>query len=296
MGQFEDLRAFVAVARSGSITKASEQLDSAKSAVSRRLNELEERVGVKLLTRTTRQQKLTEAGTIYLERAEEIVDRMEELNDAVCGSANAVEGWIRMSAPLGLGSRQVSFAVQAFMKIHPKVRIHLSLVDSRPNIVSEQYDIGIIVGDVPDSNLVAKRLMTVEHVLCASPGLIERVGQPKTMADLARYDYLQYAGTHIVDPLILYLQQSDQKVALNVILESNNGVLLKDMAVSGHGILCLPNFIANSELKDGNLVKILEDIKLPSYAVSAIYPQRKYMPLRCRLLVEHLTNWFCNIH
>lgn len=294
VGQFEDLKTFVTVAQSGSITKASEQLDTAKSAISRRLNDLEEKVGVKLLTRTTRQQQLTEAGRVYLDRAEEIVNQMEQLHDSVTGSANEVEGWVRISAPLSIGSGRVSEAVKSFMKIYPKVRVHLSLADSRPNIISDKYDIGILVGNLPDSTMIAKRLMSFGHVLCASPAYLKDRGHPNSISEICQFDYLQYAGLHITDPLSRMLQQIGEKQELNITFESNNGLLLKDLAVSGHGIVMLPSFIANNEINNGRLTPILKDVELPRFAVSAIYPERKYLPLRCRLLIEHLVNWFSN--
>ena len=194
MDKFEDLQAFVAVVEAGSFTGAAERLGAAKSAVSRRVSALEERLGVQLLRRTTRTQNLTETGRSFYEHSARILADLEEAESAVQQEHGELRGTLRVALPLSFGVRHMCKPIASFSRLHPKIRFDLDLNDRRIDLVEEGMDLAIRIGHLPDSSLIARRLFDVRSVVCASPHYLSVHGEPQSPEDLAEHDCLVYSN------------------------------------------------------------------------------------------------------
>ena len=198
MNPFEELHVFAAVVETGSFTAAADRLDIAKSAVSRRVSALEERLGVQLLRRTTRRQTLTDAGRALYERSTRILADLEEVESAVSQEHDEVSGLLRVALPLSFGVSQMCAPIARFGEQHPRIRFDLDLNDRRIDLVEEGIDVAVRIGQLPDSSLVARKLFEVRTVICGSPDYFAAHGMPKTPEDLLQHDCLVYGN--LADP------------------------------------------------------------------------------------------------
>ncbi len=192
MGQLEDMNVFVRIVESGGISRASEQLGLAKSAVSRKLVQLESRLGVVLLNRTTRKSSLTEAGTNYYQSAIKILDDVSELNTTTADSNTSLEGTINLAAPLSFGLCHLSTAIDLFVKQHPNLSINIDFSDRQVDLIQEGLDLAFRIADLKDSNLIARKISPIRIVLCASPKYLQKFGVPKTPKELKQHNLLHY--------------------------------------------------------------------------------------------------------
>lgn len=292
MGQLEDMNVFVRIVESGGISRASEQLGLAKSAVSRKLVELETRLGVVLLNRTTRKSSLTEAGTRYYQSAIKILDDVSELNTTTVSSNTSLEGTINLAAPLSFGLCHLSTAIDLFVKQHPNLTINIDFSDRQVDLIQEGLDLAFRIADLKDSNLIARKISPIRLVLCASPGYLKEHGTPKTPSELKQHRLLQYnsGSTSIWKFQDIKGKQHHVNVSAKII--ANNGDFLKDMAISGHGIIVIPTFIAWQAMKKKKLVPILSDYILPHLNAYAVYPQTRHLSHRTRMLIDFLIDRF----
>ena len=292
MGQLEDMNVFIHVVDAGGISRAADQMNLAKSAVSRRLVELETRLGVRLLNRTTRTSSLTEAGRSYYERAIKIVNDVAELN-ALTEDANiALEGTINLAAPLSFGLCHLSSAINAFIKQHPKLTININFSDRQVDLVEEGLDLAFRIAALKDSNLIARKLSPIKLVLCASPDYLEKRGTPKTPHDLKLHQLLHYNLSSSSTWKLTDKQGKQHSINVSAHIIANNGDFLKDMAIAGHGIVMAPTFIAWKAIASGELVPILSDYEPPRLNAYAVYPQTRYLSQRTRVLIDFLAERF----
>lgn len=292
MGQLEDMDAFVRIVEAGGIGRAADQMGIAKSAVSRRLVELEGRLGVQLLTRTTRSASLTEAGQTYYRRALEVLDDVTELNAQTSGAAAALHGVMRIAVPLSFGLAHLTPAVTDFVELHPDLHIHLDFADRQVDLVEDGFDLAIRIANLPDSSLIARKLTPIRHVLCASPDYLARAGRPQTPSELRSHQGLHYAHT----PRSTWTFRSPQGRTVNVAaparLTASNGEFLRDAAIAGLGIVVLPTFLAWRAIAAGALVPILADHAIPDVHAYAVYPQARHVPRRVRAIIDFLADRF----
>ena len=288
MGQLEDMTMFVRVVEAGSITKAATQLDIAKSAVSRRLKDLETRLGTQLLTRTTRQSSLTEAGASYYQQASNILGAVDALNEQTSGIKTNIEGTLRMTAPLSFGLMHLSTLIDDYANIHPELKMELDFSDRRVDLIEEGYELAIRIGELPDSSAQAKRLMPIRFVLCASPEYIRNKGVPSDLADLSAHSFLQYGLGKNPDLTVIDAHGERHHITVMSKMKANNGDFLLDMAIKGHGITILPTFIGYQALARGALVSILPQYTLPTLTAYAVYPKNRFLSQRCRLLIDFI--------
>ena len=292
MGQMENMALFVRIVEAGGIGKAAEQLDIAKSAVSRRLVELEKQLDTQLLFRTTRQSHLTDAGQIYYQKALVILNNVAELNAQTSGISTNIEGTLKLTAPLSFGLIHLAPILNEFSKLHPKLCIDIDFSDRYIDLVEEGYELAIRVSDLKDSSLKAKRLTTIHHFLCASPHYIKQHGEPKNIEQLSQHNLLQYTQNgqqrlHIIDP-----QKKQHQLHLSAKIKANNGDFLKMAAIDGQGIVALPLFIIHQSIKNGQLIPLLTDHQLPTSNAYAVYPQTRFLSHRCRLLIDFISDKF----
>lgn len=292
MGQLENMSLFIRIVEAGGIGKAAGQLNLAKSAVSRRLNELEQQLGTQLLMRTTRKSNLTPAGELYYKKALVIIDDVADINAQTSGVEAIVEGSLKLTAPLSFGIQHLSPVLDEFSKRYPKLRVQIDFSDRYIDLIEEGYELAIRIGELKDSSLKAKQLSPIKHTLVASPTYLEQHGIPKTHAELNQHRFLIY-GHHSTQKFqLLDAQGKAHSLQLNPTMQTNNGDFLKEMAIRGQGITYLPQFITYQALKSGELVPILEQYTLPISHLYAVYPNTRFLSQRCRLLIDFLATQF----
>ncbi len=292
MGQLENMQLFTRIVESGSFTGAAEQLGLAKSAVSKRLSDLEAHLGAKLINRTTRTSSLTEAGNIYYQRAKRVLEEVSELNEQLSARACALSGVLKLAAPLSFGLAHLSPAIDLFIKEHPKLKVDIDFSDRHVDIIKEHFDLAFRIGRMQDSSMRARKIVSVRRVVCASPDYIKQFGKPETPEQLNDHKILAYRGSSS-EPMVFRDQNKTEfKIRLNASMSANNGDFLKAMAMAGHGITIQPTFILWEALATRTLVPVLEDYSLPELYAHALYPPTHYLPLKVRMLIDFLIERF----
>lgn len=291
--RFAELQAFVTVVDAGSFSAAAERLGIAKSMVSRRVGELEARLGAQLLHRTTRRLSLTEAGRDFHERATRLLVDLDEAEQSVASGQAALRGRLRLAAPLSFGVRHLAGALDRFALLHAELSLDVHLDDRQVNLVEEGFDLALRIGHLQDSTLVARPLAPIRLVVCASPAYLRAHGEPHHPADLAHHHGLSYGNIAESQQWSL-LGGDGQRVVAHPLsrLRANNGDLMLRAASDGLGIAVLPTFIAHQALATGELVPILRDWQAPPATLFAVYASRRHLPERVRLLIEFLAERF----
>ncbi|MDT0595293.1 LysR family transcriptional regulator [Glaciecola petra] len=293
MNPFEEMQTFVRVVEAGSITKAAVQLDTVKSAVSRRIAELEKRLGVSLLTRTTRTQSLTESGKSYYERCIRIIDDLAEIEASVKNEHCALSGRIKIAAPLSFGLKHLAPVLRLFNEQHPDVIFEVDFNDRQIDIVQEGFDLAIRIAKLSDSSLIARKFSSVRGVVCASPSYLKKHGEPTNPEQLQQgHVKLQYS---LSTSGWEFFQVNGEAIQVKIpeVLTANNGDYLCQEAIAGRGVLLSPDFICYEAVRAGELVPILCDYvnKKPINAY-AVYPQTRHLSQRVRRLVDFLADYF----
>lgn len=296
MDKFEDLQAFVAVVEAGSFTAAAERLNFAKSAVSRRISALEERLGVQLLRRTTRVLSLTETGSSFYEHSARILADLEEAEAAVQQEHGELRGTLRLALPLSFGVRHMCKPIAAFTKLHPKVAFDLNLNDRRIDLIEEGADLAVRIGRLQDSSLIARRLFDVRAVVCASPAYLNVHGRPERPEDLRNHECLVYSN--LADPnRWTYSDDAGkhQTVEVKPILSASSGDFLANAAAHGMGLVIQPTFIASESIRRGNLVPVLTNYEWPISPAYAVYPPTRHLSYRVRAFIDFLAERFSGV-
>lgn len=289
MDRFADLSMFVAVVDSGGISAAAERLGVAKSAVSRRLADLEGRLGAQLLRRTTRRLTLTDSGRAFHERAKNILADLEEAEQSVSQAHGALRGRLKVALPLAYGIRHVGPLITEFMALHPAVEFDLDFNDRRIDLMQEGFDLAIRVARLPDSSLIARRLAPVPSALCASPDYLARHGTPARAADLAGHAALVYSNLANPDTWnFIGPEGQPGSVKVPVRLRANNGEFLTGAAIAGQGIILHPTFYLDEAIRAGQLAPLLTDHAWPQVNAYAVYPPTRHLSRRVRALVDFL--------
>lgn len=287
MDTFNQMQLFVKVVETGSFTAAGRELGLPKSSVSRQIARLEERLGVRLLHRTTRVLRPTEAGLAYYEQCTRILAEVAEAEAALVRSQVEPSGRLSVTAPLSFGYRFMGTLVAGFLKAHPKVELLLSLSDRKMDLIEDGFDVAIRIGVLDDSSLVARKLGPASMVVAASPSYLARHGVPQTPEDLRDHSCLLYA----YGPSSWRFRE-DVAVAVKGPLVSNNGDILAAAAVEGLGLVLGPRFIVENELAAGRLVSVLEPYVPMGSGIWALYPANRFLSAKVRAFVDHVVSWF----
>lgn len=287
MNPFEDMRIFCQVMDSGSFTAAADKLGLSKQFVSRRLMQLEERLGVRLLNRSTRRLDVTPLGQSYYESALRLLGEVEEVEQGIAGQNSEPRGTLRLSAPLSFALAHLGCLLPLFLQRYPQVSVEVDLSDRPVDLLSEGYDLVLRIGVLEDSTLIARRIATIQRVYCASPGYLASRGVPQHPEQLSGHDCLPYGHGRQVQ---WRFQVKGKPMNINVggRMRVNNGELLKDAAVADLGITYLPTFIVGQALQDGRLVRVLEDFEPEPLNLSAVYPQHRQGSRPVQALIEFL--------
>ena len=293
MAQFEEIQAFIHIVETGSITAAADRLNLAKSAVSRRLSELEEHLGVELLHRTTRTLNLTDSGKGFYERCVRIMADLEEAENAVSQAHQELSGELRVAAPLTFGIMHLGPAITEFQQLHPAIQFDIDFNDRQIDLIQEGFDVGIRIADLKDSSLIARKLARVSTIVCASPAYLEKFGTPATPEELSEHRCLTYS--YLPNPnqwTFIDMLGQLQTVKVGKGLQSNNGDFQKEAAVAGLGIVRQPTFICYQAIQNKELIPILQDYEIPSINAYAIYPPTRHLSQRVRTFIDFLVERF----
>jgi len=299
MDRFEDMQTFVRVAESGSMTRAAERLGVAKSAVSRRLAELEAHLGAQLLQRTTRRLTLTETGRSFYERCQRILADLEEAEQAVAQAQGTLRGTLRVAVPHSFGLLHLGPAISAFTETHPEIRFDLDFNDRQVDLVADGFDVAIRIAQLADSTLIARRLATVRHVVCASPDYLAAHGTPRSPEELAAGAGHRCLGySNVADPAAWSYRDpggNARTVKVELAMRANSGDFLSRAAAAGRGIILEPIFIAYRAVERGELVPILTHVAWPVLDAHAVYPHTRHLSRRVRAFVDFLVERFAGV-
>lgn len=296
MDRFEDLQAFVAVVESGSFTAAADRLGIAKSAISRRVSALEERLGVQLLRRTTRRLNVTDTGQSFYEHSARILADLEEAESAVAQEHGELRGTLRIALPLSFGIRHMCEPIAEFNRRHPRVTFELDLNDRRIDLLQEGVDLAVRIGRLADSSLIARRLFDAKTIVCASEAYLEQHGTPQTPHDLRTHQCLVYGN--LAEPSVWAWKEkngSQQRVEVNVAMSATSGEFLCAAATQGLGIVIQPTFIAGTAISKGDLVPVLTDYDWPISPAYAVYPPARHLSYRVREFIDYLAGYFAGV-
>ncbi len=284
--RFDELSAFVEVARRHSFVGAARQLDKHVSAVSRAVAALEARLGVRLLQRTTRSVALTEAGRDYFQRCEALLTEFDGAEAAVRDLGSSLRGTLRVSAASGSGVIQIAGLVPEFLAAHPHLQLDLQLSNRYVDLIEEGYDLAIRVGTLADSRLVARKLVPNRRVLVASPAYLERHGRPRAPAALEQHACLVLdVGAH-AQRWQLVRHGVEAQIDARGPLRSNNVLALLAACRGDAGIALLPEFAVAADLRGGRLRRVLPGWATPEHGIYAVYPSARFVPAKVRAFVD----------
>jgi DNA-binding transcriptional LysR family regulator len=285
--RLQEFRVFVRAAESGSFSRAGRELGLSQPSVSRIIGELEARLGVTLLLRSTRRITVTDAGSLFLDRAREILADIEDAEDAARGR-DSLRGTIRLVIPIMYGTREIIPRLAKFLDLHPLLRVELSVADQRQDLVAEGADVAIRTGDLNDSSFGARKLVTLTRMLVASPAYLAARGTPKTPADLAAHDCIFGPGNFGRTSWSFRRGDSEISVDLQGRICTNSGPGMFASALAGLGIAMMSTVMAGDELTAGRLVPLLRAYKLPTVDVHAVFPGGPRPSAKVRALVDYL--------
>ncbi len=309
MSKLKQMESFVSVATRGSLTAAANAEGVAPAIMGRRLDALEERLGVKLLVRTTRRITLTHEGSAFLEDCQRLLIDVANAEASVSAGGVKASGHLRITAPAGFGRRHVAPLVPLFRQLHADVTISLNLSDRVVDLAGEGFDCAVRVGDLPDSSLVSVRMADNRRLCVATPGYLQRHGTPQHPTELAKFDCLtlssdasQTRGWAFRVPRSAPGRQSEGASGnatgegdYEVIhlkpggpLDCSDGQVLHDWCMAGYGIAWRSTWEVEAEIAAGKLVPVLQEFDAPPNGIYAVFPQRKHLPLRVRLWIDFL--------
>ncbi len=292
MNKFEQLEAFVAVVDRHSFSHAADKLGVAKSVLSRRVSQLEKRLGVQLMRRTTRKLSLTEAGRHFYQRA---VSLLSDLNDAeriVSDTQSKLSGKIKLTAPLALGISHLSVPIATFMTNHSEVEMEVELNDREVDLVEEGFDLAVRVGNLQDSSLIARKLASVNFAICASADYLHSYGTPRHPSELSQHQLLVYSNLQIGQQWAFDDQGGRVTTRLRYRLSANNGEFLANVACAGLAITAGPLFFLQTYIDSGKLIPILTDFPRPQAGMYALYPPGRLVSRRVKAFSDFLFEYF----
>ncbi len=293
MDRYKQLETFVAVATKGSLSAVANAQGVAPAIIGRRLDALEERLGVKLITRTTRKLTLTFEGMAFLEDSQRLLNDLNNAEASVSAGGLKPSGHLRITAPAGFGRRHVAPLIPTFLNNHPEVSVALDLSDRLVEIVNEGFDLAVRIGNLDDSSLVGAKLADNRRVLVASAAYIAKFGQPKTPSELNQHRCLTFGTSGSQSRGWLFtIDGVPTAIKVPSYLECNDGAVLHEWALAGQGLAWRSMWEVGDELASGKLELVLEQFSAPVNAIYAVFPQRKHLPLRVRVFIDLLKDTY----
>ncbi|MGC4061800.1 MAG: LysR family transcriptional regulator [Aquabacterium sp.] len=289
MDRLKQIESFVAVSTKGSLTAAALAEGVAPAVIGRRIDALEERLGVKLLVRTTRRISLTHEGSAFLEDAQRLLADLSNAEASVSAGGLQASGHLRITAPAGFGRRHVAPLVPRFVAQHPEVSLSLNLSDRLVDLVNEGFDCAVRVGDLPDSSLVSVRLADNRRLCVASPAYLARAGRPAHPADIARHECLTLSSeASQTRGWAFTLDEQLAHVRPFTRLDCSDGQVLHAWCLEGLGLAWRSWWEVEADVRAGRLVSVLDEFAAPPNGIYAVFAQRKHLPLRLRLWIDFI--------
>ena len=292
-----DLGFFSALASSGSLGSAARELGITTAAVSKRLAQIEERLGISLVNRTTRRMSLTPEGEVYLEHARKILGEIEDMEHILWGSTQTPKGLLRVNATLGFGRTQIAPLISDFVKKYPQVDIQLQLSVSPPPIADDLYDVCFRFGHPPDSRAIARLIAPNKRILVASPNYLKKYGDPKTPNDLIKHNCIgirqgdeAYGLWRFANSKTRGNNERTEDIKIRGNLTTNDGEIAVNWALDSQGILLRAEWDVARYIKSGRLVHILENYHTPDADIYAVYSQRHKASARVSALIDFVSS------
>ena len=292
MDRFLEMRTFVQVVDTGSFVGAAEPLDMSKAAVSRYVADLEARLGVRLLHRTTRRLSLTEDGEVFYLRCKELLGGLDAAEAEVTARSGDAVGQLRVNAPVSFGILYLAPVWAAFKARHPQVSFDVTLSDRVVDIVDEGFDLAIRITQLQNSSLISRRLASTRMVLCASPTYLARQGTPVHPSELVQHHILAYSYWSSRDEWAFDGPDGVVVVKTTPCLRSNNGDTCRAVALAHEGIILQPSFMVGEDLAAGSLVELCPGYRALEMGIHAVYSSRKHVAPKVRLLIDFLVEHF----
>jgi DNA-binding transcriptional LysR family regulator len=294
MDKFLEMQTFSAVVDTGSFVKAAETLGLSKAAVSRYVAELESRLGVRLLHRTTRRLSLTEEGQVFHARSKELLAGVMEAEQEASSKSSAASGLLRINVPVSFGIRHLAPLWAVFRAQHPDVSLDITLADRVVDLVEEGYDMAIRIAVLPASTLISKRLATTRMVLCASAQYLQSHGTPSHPAELAAHQVIAYAYWSSGDEWHFEGPRGPVSVKTHPCIRTNSGDTCRAAALAHQGVILQPTFLVSADLKSGALVELMPEFRSMEMGIYAVYPTRKHVSPKVRALIDFLAKRFAH--
>jgi DNA-binding transcriptional LysR family regulator len=292
MGKLTEMQALVAVVQAGSFVRAADSMGISKAAVSRYVGELESRLGVRLLRRTTRRLSLTEEGEVFYARCKELLADVEEAEAEITARAGEAAGLLKVNVPVSFGLLHLAHLWPSFMAQHPRVTLDVTLSDRLVDLVEEGYDVAVRIARLTNSSLVSRKLASTRMVLCASPEYLRSHGTPAHPADLASHAILAYSLLATGDTWQFEGPDGPVSVTVTPLMRTNSGDTCRAAALQHQGVVLQPSFLVGADLRSGALVELLPGYRALELGVYAVYPTRKHVAPKVRLLIDYLARAF----
>jgi DNA-binding transcriptional LysR family regulator len=292
MDKFLEMQTFATVVDAGSFVKAADALSMSKAAVSRYVSDLETRLRVRLLHRTTRRLSLTEEGQVFHARCKELLSSVDEAETEITSRTDAASGQVRLNAPQTFGVHHLAPLWGEFRALHPKVTLDITLNDRVVDLVEEGYDMAVRIAALPSSTLVSRRLATARSVLCASPQYLAERGTPQHPSELAHHSVIAYTYLATKDEWHFDGPQGRVSVRTQPAIHTNSGDTCRIVALAHQGVVLQPSFLVGDDLAAGRLVELMPEFRAIELGIYAVYPTRKYVSPKVRVLIDFLAERF----
>ena len=292
MDKFHEMKVFSAVVEAGSFTGATRTLDMSKAAVSRYVAELEERLGVRLLHRTTRKLSPTSEGEIFYARCRELLDNLDEAEAEITARSGEAHGLLKVNVPVTFGLMHLAPLWPTFLARHSRLDLDITLSDRVVDLVEDGFDLAVRIGQLPASSLISRKLASTRMILCASPGYLERHGEPRRPDELLRHDVISYSLFSAGETWSFQGPDGDVSVKVALRVRTNSGDTCRAAALQHQGIILQPTFIVGKDLAQGTLREILPAFRSIELGIYAVYPSRKFVSPKVRLLIDFLVEAF----
>ena len=288
MDRFEEMRNFVGVVDAGSITRAADVTHIAKSAISRRLADLESRLDVQLINRTTRRMTLTDAGRRYYDECLRLLSDVDEVESQLNFAETELRGRLRLAAPSAFGLAHLTPAINEFLLLNPQIQFEIDFNDRHIDLIEEGFDLAIRIAKLADSQMMARRLAPISGLILASPSYWDLHGRPKKPADLAKHNSIEYSYRTAASWRYEGPRGKTGSVRVRSIMRANHGYFIRDAAIAGLGIIMQPTFICSDSVEAGQLEPVLTQYKWLDLAVYAVYPNTRHLSNRIRSFIDFL--------
>jgi DNA-binding transcriptional LysR family regulator len=292
MDRLRALEVFVEVVRKEGFARAAEALDTSPANVTRYISDLEAHLHTRLLNRSSRRMSLTSSGEALFERAKSILDEVAEAEAIVSSATMQPRGLLRINAPLSFGVLHLAPLWPRFMELYPDVQLEVALIDRVVDIVEEGYDMAIRISRSGSASNVARKLASSANMLCAAPAYLARHGMPAAPAELLKHQCIGYSYAASDEWQLLDAEGRQHTVKIPFMMRTNNGDTARAVALGGQGIIWQPTFLIGADLRAGRLVQVLPDYRMPDIDIQAVYPSRRHLSAKVRVMIDFLVEQF----